>query len=238
MNRIIRIVSVITTGAAVAAAAESVPEVILHQGFEETEEFSAFSPNGYTTIPVGRTGRWGVFGRDGVVINELDAAVGERSAKIIRLEKGQYPLIGVSRTPAAEAMEAEVWFLREPQAAFTLRIGGFKEQKFAPAIAIFCTGNGEIQVYDEASKRYLPSGVVTPAEEWTQLKFRFVNGKCRLIAGISGEEKDAGEFSVPSPAELPLDRIECVAAPSPVGSGTSFDEITFTLLPENPEVRK
>ena len=86
MNRIIRIVSVITTGAAVAAASESVPEVILHKGFEETEEFSAFSTNGYTTIPVGRTGSWGVFGRDGVVINELDAAVGERSAKIIRLE--------------------------------------------------------------------------------------------------------------------------------------------------------
>ena len=211
------------------ASAKKGHRVLLYQGFENEEEFSKLSPNGYAYPKDPKSGIWGILGREAVTITKQEAAVGERSVKVIRMEKAQLPLAGSAKQPIDKPFEAEVWFMREPKAAFTIQVCGTQGAKTQLA-AIACDPKGEIKVWDKELKRYMPSGVITPAEEWTQLKFRFTDGKAEIVAGIDGEDKKVGEAAIPALSEMPGKSISCVASPSPIGAGTYFDEFSFTLL--------
>ena len=228
---------IIIAAAATAAIGADAPakkgsHVLLYQGFENQDEFSKLSPNGYAYPKNPKSGIWCVLGREAVTITKQEAAAGEYSAKVIRMEKTQLPLACSLKQPIDKPFEAEVWFMREPKASFTIQLCGAQGVKTQLA-AIVCDPKGEIKVWDKELKRYMPSGVITPAEEWTQLKFRLTGDKAEIIAGIGGEDQKIAEVTTPLLAEMPVKSISCAASVSEVGAGTYFDEFSFTLL-DNP----
>ena len=208
------------------------------QDFESPTLFTSLSPSGYTTAPVGDTGRWGVLNHpEAVSITTEQAASGTHSAKVTRCEKSQYPLaVTFGKEPVPMPFVASIRFRRGNASAFGLSLDSTRDDgKRVAAFQMSCNTGGVVSVYDRAAKRNSPTAGRASGDEWQQLRFYAVGETVRLELVSSGKVQDLGAFPANELKESGLAVFTLVASVSEPGMSTYFDDFLLEQGEKFPE---